>query len=364
MSMCVFLDTHCKIKPLIFSKKAMLKVFKVNQPKVWLALCLGATSVTFALPALAQSLAETTIAQDPPAPVTPSADPSPESPSPELESEASPEPSPEQTFVTVCAYDPNGGAQNPLGMRAFITVSEVEGNSVFLYEQFPSFVTAPNDAQRRSDVASERTLTLYDTSIAEARQLVVDNPDYYAALLGLVSADDIAEGQGFDAVNTTLACQEVSDGAIAGVPQPPDNPAPPIEGIPPEPAEPAEPATTFADLPNGNYRLVSAQFPNRVVSDEELIESGGAMFLFRKFGDAVIGSYSFIDHEGGSCIAGTIEGNTVTGQSYAAGDSLRSGTFLTLGENVADNRYEGSVLTLAGFSRINAGTRLPVESCQ
>lgn len=148
----------------------------------------------------------------------------------------------------------------------------------------------------------------------------------------------------------------------------PETPPADIPEAPPEVTPPATPeaeseALNLSALPNGNYRVVSADLPFEITTDEELLESGGTLFLFRKFGDEVTGVYSFIDSEGGSCISGTLEGNTVTGESFAYSENPREDTFLTLGTPVGEERYEGSVLDLSSFSRINAGTRLPVESC-
>ena len=298
----------------------------------------------------------------------------------------------DEAFVTVCTYDPSSGVPNPLGMRAFVTVSEVEGNSVVRYEQFPSPVNATEDAGRAADVASERTLTLYDTPIVEARQLLIDFPTYYAELVGLESAESVGDENGFESINDTLTCQSVSDATVANVPQPSDR-TPAAPGPAPDPtAEPEAPtdvteqageasadAATLAALPNGNYRVVSADFPLRVVTDEELLESGGTMFTFRKFGEDVTGIFGYIDSEIGACVAGTLEGNTVTGQAFTNDEPvslernveetdenpvfLGPGGFLQLGEEVAAERYDNSVLNLAGFSRINAGTRIPPESC-
>ncbi|HCF27265.1 MAG TPA: hypothetical protein DEV81_08705, partial [Cyanobacteria bacterium UBA11049] len=39
-----------------------------------------------------------------------------------------------------CSYDPKTGKTNPLGMRTYITVETREGNTIFIYEQFPSIV--------------------------------------------------------------------------------------------------------------------------------------------------------------------------------------------------------------------------------
>lgn len=39
-----------------------------------------------------------------------------------------------------CSYNPKSGKPNPLGMRAYITVKTDKGNTIFIYEQFPSIV--------------------------------------------------------------------------------------------------------------------------------------------------------------------------------------------------------------------------------
>ena len=272
-----------------------------------------------------------------------------------------------QEFVTVCAYDPSSGQLNPLGMRAFITVSEVEGNSIFRFEQFPDFVSGTSDTLGRpAEIASERTLTLYETPLAEARQLLIDEPTYYAALLGVESEQ--LTGDGFSEVNETLACQEVSDASLAGVPQPPQIPDPPT-------AQPT-PSLMIGDLPDGNYRVASATYPFRVVSDEELVENGGALFLFRKRGNSITGNFSYIDSEISACVTGTLAArNAILGRASVADKTdvvtdaetgvafLGPAEYLQLGENVSGDRYESSILTLEGFSRINAGPVLPPESC-
>ncbi|WP_141242136.1 hypothetical protein [Leptolyngbya sp. BC1307] len=257
--------------------------------------------------------------------------------------------------TTVCAFDPSSGAINPLGMRAFITVSEVEGNSVFLFEQFPSFVSSGVSSGQAGgppidvDIASERTLTIYETPIAEARQLVVNNPPYYAALIGLEDIDQVMGENGFGPVNDTLTCQTAGGTATN-----------------PMPAGP-----TLADLPDGNYRMTTAEYPNRIVSDEELLASGGYLFVFQKAGNSVTGNFGHIDHEEGACITGTVSGNTITGQAYTddrpttiEGQTyLDPGGHLLLGEKATNVRYDGSVMNVTGLSRINAGTRLPVTDC-
>ncbi len=271
-----------------------------------------------------------------------------------------------QEFVTVCTYDSSSGLLNPLGMRAFITVREVGGNSVFRFEQFPDFVSGTDDTpDRPAEIASDRTLTLYETPLAEARQRLIDEPAYYAALLG-VEPEQLA-GDGFSEVNETLACQAVSPpfADVSQLPQPATPPtAPPAASL------------MIGDLPDGNYRVASATYPFRVVSDQELVENGGALFLFRKRGDSITGNFSYIDSEVGACITGTLAArNAILGRASIADKTgvvtnaetgvtfLGPADYLQLGETVTGDRYESSILTLEGFSRINAGAVLPPESC-
>jgi len=262
---------------------------------------------------------------------------------------------PAETEGTVCQYDPDSGFPNALGMRSYITITEADGNTTFVLDRFAAPLANPENADQQADVTEERSLTLYNIGLDDARQLMIDQPFYYAELL---EVDGESLTLDFTEVDKTLAC-EVAESEPSVEPEPAE-PTPT-----PEPSEPDADSggLDLSALPNGNYRVVSADFPNRIVSDEELLEAGGVMFLFRKFGDEVTGVYSFIDNEGGSCIVGTLEGNTVTGEAFAYSENVREGTFLTLGSPAGGGRYPGSVLNLDSASRINAGSRLPVESC-
>jgi hypothetical protein len=292
---------------------------------------------------------------------------------------AAPTPAPTPAATTVCAYNPEGGVPNPLGMRAYITVSEVSGNSVFVYEQFPS--TIPTVSERPNQpvtIANRRTLTFGSTPIADARQQVVAQPAYYASLLG-VSLESL-QGEGFGKVNDTLLCRP---GNVAVTPPatPPATtpPATTPPATPPATTPPATPPTTVTppaaatleSLPDGNYRMASATYPLRVVTDEELLQNGGYLFLFRKRGNVITGNWGHIDHEEGACITGTVSGNTITGQAYTNDQptTIEGKTYLDpmrvlqLGTPVSGLRYDGSVMNVASLSRINAGTQLPPESC-
>jgi len=255
------------------------------------------------------------------------------------------------TANTVCAYNPESGVPNPLGMRAFITVGQVENNSVFVNEQFPSPVStaasvegAEEDAaaSEPATIASQRTLTLFNTPIEEARVRVVNNPTYYAELLG-TSVESLGTS-GFSEVNDTLTCE---DNGVAATPTPP------------------APQSTFADLPDGNYRLASADFPLSVVDTQALLESESIVYLFRKSGDEVVGEFFYPETDSSICISGTIEGNVVTGQGALFGTeaTVPDSDFLTVANQSMGNRFSNVTLNLESFSRINAGTVLPPQSC-
>ena len=96
-----------------------------------------------------------------------------------------------------CSYDPQGGKPNPLGMRAFITAIEKDGNSQFIYEQFPSVVTGNIPIT----IENKRTLTFYDTKIEKARTILRENSNYYSELVGY------SDVEGFAAVNEVLKCK-------------------------------------------------------------------------------------------------------------------------------------------------------------
>jgi hypothetical protein len=82
-------------------------------------------------------------------------------------------------------------------MRAYITITEEEGNTTFLFEQFPSNI---GNGQVPATIASSRVLTFYETELDEARQLMLQNPDFYSELVGY------PDPEGFGPVNAVLTC--------------------------------------------------------------------------------------------------------------------------------------------------------------
>ena len=259
------------------------------------------------------------------------------------------EPSPEP--VVSCLYAADMGEIDPLANQGFITAREIEGNTEFsfvsAFQALDSDSVAENPEQQVL-FRSANTIVFSGMSLDEARsQLFTGDISYYNRLVGRPADTDVTDERMI--VNENLDCSE-STGKEPGTPPVTEGPTP-------------NPDLDLASLPDGNYRVVSANFPVRVVTDDELLEAGGALFLFRKDGDRVTGTFGYIDHEGGSCMSGTLSDNRVMGDAYGYSDTIRSGVFLTLGDEAGDNRYPNSVLDLSSFSRINAGTRLPATSC-
>jgi len=85
----------------------------------------------------------------------------------------------------VCQFDPSLNPPNPLGNRAFITVSEIDGNTHFVLEQFPE--------RLGSDVAAtielKRTLIFYDLGISAARTMLREQNQLYNELVGYEDPD-------------------------------------------------------------------------------------------------------------------------------------------------------------------------------
>ncbi len=96
-----------------------------------------------------------------------------------------------------CQFDPALGVPNPLGMRSYITIAEDAGDTTFLFEQFPSNI---GNGQVPATIASSRVLTFYGTELDEARQLMLQNPDFYSELVGY------PDPEGFGPVNAVLTC--------------------------------------------------------------------------------------------------------------------------------------------------------------
>jgi hypothetical protein len=269
--------------------------------------------------------------------------------------------------TTTCAFDTNSGKQNPLGMRAFVSIRESEGNTTFIYEQFPSPVGGSRTAVT---IAQRRELTFYSTNIAAARQQMLDAPTYYTTLLGSDTPEDFAP------VNAVLTCQtSTPPSPVPPVPLP--SPTPPPRPTPvPTPTLPKPPTAFISNLPDGNYRYWTGRPSGAVVNDEELLRSGGILFVFRKQGNQITGIYGQIDNVG-ICLNGQISQNTFTGIAVEQGDASVISTGdrfvpwdaagllrVRRGSKTGDRiQYNGAIVDLGSFNRINAGNREPVTRC-
>jgi hypothetical protein len=72
-----------------------------------------------------------------------------------------------------CHFDPDLGKPNPLGMRSYISLTEEDSNTTFLFEQFPSNVGDGSDAgdPRNKSVSDLLRNRLRPGSAAHAQQL-------------------------------------------------------------------------------------------------------------------------------------------------------------------------------------------------
>jgi len=103
-----------------------------------------------------------------------------------------------------CAFDPDNGKPNPLGNRAFITVSQLGDDTHFRYEQFASVVLLEGDTEIQSKqavtVESQRTLIFHNTGIEMARELVRIHNEYYYELIGFIDT------AGFSSYDEAMSC--------------------------------------------------------------------------------------------------------------------------------------------------------------
>ncbi len=248
-------------------------------------------------------------------------------------------------LAATCAFDTGMGKPNPLGMRAYITAVEINGDTTFTYEQFPSNVSGDVPAT----IAQERKLTFYKTDVTKARDLMLKNPVYYEELVGFKDAARFKE------VNALMRCQ-TADG------------------------QPLDKIAKVADLPDGTYRFWSGSTRDGNISDDELLKQGGLLYVFSKKGNRAIGSISKIDDEAGACVEGILGGNTVSGfaTTYQAQKEFnKTDSFEPLGI-IADGalrvrrgakvsegrvRFASALLNLNGYTKVGLGKSKAPTSC-
>ncbi|NJN32590.1 MAG: hypothetical protein HC824_20865 [Synechococcales cyanobacterium RM1_1_8] len=297
-----------------------------------------------------------------------------------------------------CAYDPASGKPNPLGDRAAITISEINGSTTFTYQEIP---TRSDRGPSVVVVAPKREITLENTGLEAARQILLENPAYYNDLIGYPSAS------GFATVNASLTCwsndldneappqatlpprQVPATTAPIAPREIPDNPvvepAPaagssgavpqvPSTAIAPSAAAPTP--VNLATLPDGSYRFWNGDAKGQTMTDAALLEGGGALFIFRKANNFITGNFAYIDSEDAYCVYGQGNNSTVSGFVYPYGPEVLDlgESFRNLGPTdflrvrrtrIANNRpfYSSALLDLSTFQPINLGPVAPPTSC-
>jgi hypothetical protein len=266
--------------------------------------------------------------------------------------------------ATHCYYNPSSGKPNPLGMRASVVLHEKNGTTEVVYEQLPSTVGGTIPAT----IASKRTISFPQTTIAQIRQLMLKDPKYYNELLA-------SKGNSFAPMNALLTCETVPQFSTD---PPPDSmstrPDPPASAAMPAPIPNSKP-NAIAQLPDGNYRFWSGTPTKAVLSSDELLKLGGALALIHKKGTQVTVGFGYIDSDATACVAGSVAGDRVTGQAFPySGQTTKATEFINFGpakflmvrnpKTIAGKKaYSEAVLDLTGFSRINVGDRAPRKSC-
>jgi hypothetical protein len=108
-----------------------------------------------------------------------------------------------------CAYDPDSGVPNPLGMRHFVTIFDGQANDsagstevAFVNEQFQYLV----DADLPAAAAYTVTLSVFDTRLEDARSLVLSNGSRLGNELLSENGQD-GSGSILSEINASLRCK-------------------------------------------------------------------------------------------------------------------------------------------------------------
>lgn len=259
-------------------------------------------------------------------------------------------PSAKAEVLTTCEFDPSLGFDSPLNSgdagtgEASITVTNVDGVTAFNYSYQPPQQIRSTDGSglvfNNPQLSVQNSLTFFDTTLESARQQMLENPEHYAELVG--GTVEGLQGRGYELVDRTLSCREEASSR---------GPAP----------ETPTPQAVFDNLPDGNYRVTSADLPFRIVTDQELLESEGTVFLFKKVGNTVSGDFFYPETDSSICVEGTLSGDVVSGRGKLDGTegTVPNSDALSTSNRSMGERFSEVVLDLRNFSRINAGTALP-----
>ena len=250
---------------------------------------------------------------------------------------------------TTCTIDSSKGT-SPIGMRNALTLKQIDADTLITYDSFPSNA-GTFAGNRRATIATTRTVVLYGTPIATAREILLANASLYTELIGFKPE------KGFKAVNELLTCTNGSTTTIT-----------------PTATKP------IAELPDGTYRYWSGK-PNsadRKMTDDDLLKAGGILYIFTKKNNTISGNFAPIDGET-ICVEGTIEGNRLTGMAYPNGPNGGSSStqltswhpsgYLQVGswepkKAAKPGHYHQAKLDLTAFSPVNLDRLItPKASC-
>ena len=243
-------------------------------------------------------------------------------------------------------------------MRNALTLKQIDADTVITFDSFPSNA-GTFAGNRRATIATTRTVVLYGTPIATAREIFLANASLYTELIGFKPE------KGFKAANDLFTCTN--------------------GGTPTTTATPATPAATaiaatdpIAELPDGTYSYWSKKPPvGRRITNDDLLKAGGILYAFTKKGNTVTGIFAPIDGET-ICVEGTIEGSRLTGMAYPNGGVGSTSTKLTswhpsgylqVGswepkKAAKPGHYHQAKLDLTAFSPVNLDRPLtPKASC-
>ena len=186
---------------------------------------------------------------------------------------------------TTCTIDANKGT-SPIGMRNALTLKQIDADTVITYDSFPSNAGTFN-GNRRATIATTRTVVLYGTPIAMAREILLANASLYTELIGFKPEKD------FKVANDLLTCTKGNTTSTSKTPK------------------------SIAELPDGTYSYWSgkATSPDRKMTNDALLKAGGVLYIFTKKSNKITGSFAPIDDQS-ICVEGNIEGNSLTGMAY------------------------------------------------
>jgi hypothetical protein len=111
-----------------------------------------------------------------------------------------------------CAFDPELGVPNPLGMRSLVTLQENDEGVIVRLERLPGNAGTGVVA---ATIAETRELFLADVAIDEARKMLRDEPKLYWELIECSEYCGSDESELFDTLDAALSCTRTEEPAEA-----------------------------------------------------------------------------------------------------------------------------------------------------